>query len=138
MTRPASMITKTSGMLAALALAFPAAAGAERFPPIGVKCAKGTQLRVDVHGSRDVCVAEAPPTCPEGLSLQTDVRDHADACAKGPEDSPDEKTSTPRCPKELELTVGEGPDVCERTEKPFCRKGYKMKVGRGPDMCRRR
>ncbi len=123
--------------LAVLVLLCPPAAEAGKFPKVGVKCPKGTELRVDVHGTRDVCLAVAPPSCPSRLTLRVDADDHADACAAGPEAPPDEQRPTPRCVRDHELRVEEGADTCERTEKPFCRKRYKMKVGKGPDMCER-
>jgi hypothetical protein len=92
---------------------------------------------IDADGEHDHCVGRAAPKCANGTELRHDVTGPADLCvASGAGGADGGKSKPPKCGSGFRLQVVTGKDVCEKAGPPVCPSGSTLKVAQGEDQCR--
>jgi len=131
---PLSYLVAATGLAAAIApsslLAGP------RIAPVAAACpAERPERAIDADGVNDRCVARAEAMCPSGAELRTDVTGVADACVAAGSTSTN-KGKTPKCGSGFRVRVAAGKDACEKAGPSSCPSGSRLEPKQGEDLCR--
>jgi hypothetical protein len=134
MTRTQGLMVLVAAWVVAPVAQAPLFAG-RRIAPVTSSCtAERPQREVDADGVKDRCVARSRPTCPTGTELRSDVNGEADACVAGSAGGA-AAGSAPQCVRDSRLRPAAGEDVCEQAGSPACPPSSKLKAAKGQDRC---